>query len=392
MPRHPAFHIVIVLLACLTGLGTCVGSFAAEPPPTRQLAFSPDGRKLAAAFGLPDQPGMLVIWNWETGEPVAVHREDVGVATVSFSPSGDRLAIGMFGPAAKILSPETGEIIREFRGHTGYARSVAFINEDMLATGSYDRTVRLWDAATGEQIVELGSHHGEVREIAAAPDGKWLLSGASSPDVRLWNIDERRQQAEFKPSNLICPIVLFSPDGTLFVTGRWDATVRIRDTASHKPRATVRSNSRGIALTPDNRALLVVNNEPTIRHFPLAFDPPSDDLRRRIESLIAAWDDDDYQKREQASRDMIALGPAAEPQLRKAMQSDDPEIRIRARRARASVLSPEAEIIDVGHGTAVGAITVSPDGRHVATGDAAGAVKVWKLRGHELVADLLRPE
>jgi WD40 repeat protein len=390
--RRPAYRIAAVLhlipIICLV----MTAAAAAEPQPTRQLAFSPDGRHLAAAFGLPDQPGTFAIWDWEAGTPVIVHHEDVGIATVSFSPSGQQVAIGMFGPAAKLVSPKTGEVIREFHGHTGHARSVAFVNEDLLATGSYDHSVRLWDAASGDQLAELGIHTGGVRDIAASPDGKWLISGASAPDVVLWNIDKRGLETLFMPSNMICPTVAFSRDGTLLLTGRWDTTVRIRDATLHTLRATIKTSSRGLALSPDNRALLVVDDTRVIKHFPVMFDPPSDDLQRRIETLIAAWDDDDYHKREQASRELIALGLAAEPQLHEAMHSDVPEIRIRARRARASVLSPEPEVIDVGHQANIGAVAFSPDGRHVASGDAHGTVKVWELHSRQPTADLRRPE
>lgn len=383
MPRRPILHVLTAICLAIGGVASAV-----DPQPTRQLAFSPDGRLLAAAFGEPNKPGSLMVWEWESERQIAVHREDVGVANVSFSPSGELLAIGMFGPAAKLVSPETGEVVRELRGHAAHARSVAFLTDELLATGSYDRTVRLWDVVAGSQLAELGRHDNEVRDIAASPDGKWLLSGARSPDVRLWNIAERKQEAEFKPSDLICPAVAFSRDGTLFLTGRWDATVRIRETESHTLRASIRTGNRGLDLAPDNGTLLVVDDQPTIKLFAVAFDPPSDKLRQRIDALIATWHDDDYHKREEASRELIELGLVAEPQLREAMEANSPELRIRARRARAELLSPEPENVDVGHKANVGTVRFSPDGRLVASGDADGVVKVWRVSDREVVADL----
>jgi WD40 repeat protein len=358
----------------------------------RQIAFSPDGRLLAVALGGSSQPGSLAVWQTESARLLFVKRESVAVSNVSFSPSGKFLAIGVLGPAAKLLSPETGEVLREFRGHAAHVRSVAFLSDELLATGSYDRSVRIWDTATGNQIAELGKHDKEVRDIAASPDGKWLISGAVSPDARLWNIGQRKQEAEFRPSDLICPAVGFSRDGKLFLTGRWDATVRIQETATHDVRAAIRVGNRGFDLSPDNRTLLVFDDQPTLKLVRVALYAAGDELQKRITKLITAWDDDDYATREDASRQLVELGLVAEPQLRQAMESEVVEVRIRARRARAAVLSPEPEDVNVGHQANISAVRFSRDGLRVASGDADGVVKLWELKDRKVLADSRLPE
>jgi WD40 repeat protein len=249
----------------------------------------------------------------------------------------------------------------------------------------------LWDTATGNQIAELGRHENEVRDIAASSDGKWLISGARAPDVRLWNVAERKQADVFRPSDLICPAVGFSRDSTLFLTGRWDATVRIRETATHVLRAAIRANIRGFDLSPDNRTLIVFNDSPSLQLFRVTVYAPTEELQQQIKELIATWHDDNYAKREEASSKLIELGMVTEPQLREAMQSESPEVRIRARRARAAVLSPEHEEVDLGHLASVGAVRFSPDGHVVATGDAEGVVKVWNASDRNVVAEFRVP-
>ena len=177
----------------------------------------------------------------------------------------------------------------------------------------------------------------------------------------------------------------------MVLDGRWDGTVRIQETATHALRAAIRANNRGFDLSPDNRALIVFNDSPSVQLIPVTLYAPTDESTQRIKELMATWHDDDYGKREAASRKVIELGMVAEPQLREAMNSESPEVRIRARRARAAVLSPEPEEIDLGHRASVGAVRFSPDGGVVASGDADGVVKVWNLNDRRVVAELRLP-
>ena len=390
----PRIILVALLLVLPTYAANSQPTTPAEPAARlaiRQLAFSPDGQYLAAACGTPNQPGCLALWEWQSNRLMFKHDESVPVTNVSYSPSGGLLAIGMLGPAAKLVSVDTGKVIREFRGHANHVRSVAFVSEELLATGSYDHSVRLWETETGNQLAELGKHNDEVRDIAASPDGKWLLSGARSPDARLWNIAERKEAGVFQPSELICPTVGFSRDSTVFLTGRWDGVLRIQETQSHSVRAAIRTNNRVFDLSPDNRTLVICNDTPVIKLVPVSLEALTEERKQHIADLIATWHDDDYSKREAASAKLVEVGMIAEPQLRDAMKWESAEVRIRARLARAAVLSPEPEDVDVGHDANVAAVRFSPDGRFVATGDADGVVRVWNASDRAMVAELRLP-
>ena len=69
----------------------------------------------------------------------------------------------------------------------------------------------------------------------------------------------------------------------------------------------------------------------------------------------------------------------AEPLLREALKSASPEVRIRARRLRKSVMSPQAVAKLSGHRGDVEVVCLSPDDKLLATGCRGEDLKIWSL-------------
>src|SRR5262249_35125348 len=60
---------------------------------------------------------------------------------------------------------------------------------------------------------------------------------------------------------------------------------------------------------------------------------PTEKERAQVETLIGKLAHDSFAVRQQASADLLKVGPAALPQLRRALQQEDEEVRQRAREA-----------------------------------------------------------
>src|SRR5690348_4478481 len=97
------------------GTGKTVATLLGHADYVRSIAFSPDGKYLAAAGGLPQRSGEIKIWN-----------------------------------------VESHELVRTLRGHKDCIYSVAWSRDGkLLASGSYDRQVKLWDVEDGHEVRNL---------------------------------------------------------------------------------------------------------------------------------------------------------------------------------------------------------------------------------------------
>jgi WD40 repeat protein len=116
------------------------------------LACSPDGRLAAAG----DYTGKITLWDLTKSEAAGTFQleENPRIYSLAFSPDGKTLAAGTGDQDVKFVKParialvdlSTREERQTLRGHRGAVQSVVFSpNGRMLFSGSQDMTVKAWD-------------------------------------------------------------------------------------------------------------------------------------------------------------------------------------------------------------------------------------------------------
>src|SRR5262249_44463073 len=154
------------VLAFDAGTGAVTTTFNADArEKLYYLAFSPDGRRIAAA----GEPGIVWIWDWATGQPLRIdrHPDQVRCSGVTFGPAGRCLgSMSNDQSTVSFLDALTGQSILTLEGHTGAVTGIMLEPDGTrIASASTDMTVRIWNARNGEELLALQGHTQPLRTL-----------------------------------------------------------------------------------------------------------------------------------------------------------------------------------------------------------------------------------
>jgi eukaryotic-like serine/threonine-protein kinase len=213
-----------------TGQSTASGPLAGDAFAEHRLAFAAGG-DLAASTG--GRNGAIRLFASSGAAPDSDIAElGTDVIDVAFSPDGTRLASAHGDGSVRVWDVARRAQLAVFRAHEkSVFRLVYSPDGRKIATASEDMTARLWDASTLSTLAVL-KHHGIVYALAFNPEGSRLATGCSDNIVHLWDTETFDEMIELRGHSSYVHAVAFSPDGTMLASGSGDFTVRIWDSRS----------------------------------------------------------------------------------------------------------------------------------------------------------------
>jgi len=212
----------------LTGFADTVtppGGDASSQSPNivRSVVYSPDGTTIAAG----SEDGTIRFWDAQTGAPIG-QPINVGapVWDIAYSPDGKKLA-ATYRPDAPVAGKAGvwdlayGQQLYSVSVDDDYGAPwvVTFSHDGtMLATGGGIGYVRFWDAATGAQVgAPILADAGWVASLEYTADDSLLLASGTDGTVRLLDPIGRGQLGSALPGGDADSVATIGPDGRVFV-------------------------------------------------------------------------------------------------------------------------------------------------------------------------------
>ncbi len=156
---------------------------------TYALAYSPDGKQLAAASGAPGQSGEVKLFDPASGASIKSLATMSDVAfDVVFSPDGKQLACAAADRTIRVYDVASGKELALIEDHADWVMGVAFSPDGKrLASASRDKTSKVFDAKSGESQVTYNGHGQPVYGVAFSPDGKQVITCGADKQIHVWN-------------------------------------------------------------------------------------------------------------------------------------------------------------------------------------------------------------
>ena len=257
-----------------------------EAPGVGALAFSPDGKLLAAALVVteditknpnPKSKTQIAIWELSSGRQVqTLPSQDIRVDTIAFSPDSRMLASGGASNIVTLWDVASGKVSTAFTGKAEVVNVIRFTTDGAeMMSGNWGTSLTAWSVSTGMLVRQIpGSprlqtghlpipmffHNGPIFNSAV---DRFAEAPFSNPTVVVREWPSMKTLREFKQNGSSSTSLGFSSSGRLLASGNTNGDIRIWDVDAGVELATIKEgfSSDIITMSADNKLLAQVSED-----------------------------------------------------------------------------------------------------------------------------------
>lgn len=337
------------------------------------VGFTADGRKFASC----SVDKTVRVWSFATGQTVEVlEGHSAGVGGLRWRPDGARLATAGGDHALGVWEPRVGDgrqLLPSPR-HTAAVYCVCFSPDGMtVASGSWDRTVALWDVTSdsGTCVCTYKEHANIVYAVAFSPDGRYLASGAGDGEIIVRSVDTNEVVSTLRGHSAGVRCLSFSPDSQSIASCGDDKSIRIWNAATGDPQMVFEGHAKVVYCVAWNlvRPNLLASSS--------------------WDMLVVIWYVDSGEAAYRLSGHMDSVRCLVWSVDGAQLFSGSHDCRIHIWGDDEGDSGSEASVADwevacvgtlVGHDGGVRALSVTPDGKRLASGSHDCTIRLWCLQ------------
>jgi len=290
------------------------------------------------------------------------------VSAVAFSPDGRSLAAAE-GHTITVWDLAAVRQVRKLVARTGRISALCFAPQgNTLVSGGTEGSIRLWDLSGERQTTRLRGHKDAVIGLWFDVDGRFLFSAATAiyglrnSEVKLWDVNAGREVAEFNWRGGPLSVAV-SSDGPIVAAGNRGFTcVKLLDGETLKELASLEGHRQTVSAVTISR-----EGE---------FVASAGDTGDRATEIIV-WQVRRHAKYREIREAVYAVRSLAFAPDGVTLASGSGAETIRLWDVRTG----ELRALLRGHKYSADSIAFSPDGKFLAAGGADGIVRIWDVSG-----------
>ena len=193
------------------------------------------------------------------------------VNTLSFSSSGQTLALGAADGKAYLFNINAPNDLKKLSPHSLGITSIAFQGENWIFSAGFDKRVIITETVNGNVIGSLPDFQEDVTAMAVHPGAKYFAVGLSTGQVQVYAIAKLELQKTLIDSKDKISTICYSVDGKFLAAGAIDGSVYLWDaqTGTLKLKYNQKGMIGSVSFDPKSRWLVSTAADSSLKFYDL---------------------------------------------------------------------------------------------------------------------------